>query len=311
MGARLRAGIPTSGLAALLLLACLTAACGSDRQSSGRLLVLDRDARTQRASISIVRADGTGRREVASGVDAAFSPDGRRVALVLEGDEVARQDDQVGHHLGVADLGTGVVTPVPLPRTGPDSSGPESVDWAPDGWRLVFTRPTRAGEEPPWELAVVGLNGRGWRVLVRSKPGRPLMHARWSPDGRWIADSLWESVIEVVRPDGTGRHRRFGNLLHTFARDPSWSPDGRQLAFGIDDDPAHIATLGASSGRPHRLTRGTGPVWSPNGRRIVYFPLSEGVPPVIIRPDGTDPRRLPLGDSLPLDWQAEPVTRPR
>jgi Tol biopolymer transport system component len=277
----------------LLLLVCAIGGCRSDDPPPGRLLVLDREAGTQRPSVSIVRADGTGRREIASAVDAAFSPDGRRVALVLAG----------AQHLGVVDLGTGVVRPVPLPRVSPDSAGPESVDWAPDGRRLVFTRPTRAGEEPPWELAIVGLDGRGWRVLVRSQAGRPLLGARWSPDGRWIAYSRGESVIELVRPDRTRRHRRFGRRDETFARQPSWSPDGRRLAFVIDDEPTRVATLDLRGGRPRRVAPGSFPVWSPDGRRIVYFALRAGTDPVMIRPDGTDPRRLPLGDSAPLDWR--------
>jgi Tol biopolymer transport system component len=72
------------------------------------------------------------------------------------------------------------------------------ADFSPGAARVVFAG-ARGG------LWVARLDGHGLRQIVP----RTVYQPRWSPDGRWIAYALdvdGSSRIELVHPDGTGRH---------------------------------------------------------------------------------------------------------
>ena len=104
-------------------------------------------------------------------------------------------------------------------------------------------------------------------------------HVRPSPDGDRIAfDSDREGVRAVFVADADGRNvRRVSG--QGFAAVPSWSPDGRQLAF-VRSDPDrprvwNLWTLDLESGETRQLTshhvgQPWGGSWFPDGRRIAY-----------------------------------------
>ncbi|HEX5829898.1 MAG TPA: basic secretory protein-like protein [Gemmatimonadaceae bacterium] len=100
----------------------------------------------------------------------------------------------------------------------------------------------------------------------------------WSPDGRLLAFPVYEDgdntiavldvnrrrVVRRVKPQGVGA-----------VNDPTFSPDGRQLAFsgqsgGITD----LYVMEMASGEVRQLTRGLNaevqPQWSPDGRQLVF-----------------------------------------
>jgi Tol biopolymer transport system component len=125
--------------------------------------------------------------------DPAWSPDGRRITFVRDDNEeaalyVMNADGTDQHRLEAAK---------------PAAYGPA---WSPDGRRLAVWR--IHGQYNNAELvAVLNADGSGERTLIRDGGG-PV----WSPDGRLVAfvpDGL-ESVISVMRPDGTGRRKLFG-----------------------------------------------------------------------------------------------------
>ena len=286
-------------IAALLVLA----GCGGAARAGQapvvppeRLLVLERERGTNVATISIVHPDGSGRRRLADGVDGAFSPDGREVAVVTPGADA-------GDGLAIVEVATGTSRTVPLPRR-PGGGGPSSVSWSPDGRRLAYTAPLRSGEEPPWELATVRVDGTHRRRLTRGRPGDDFDAADWSPDGQTIAYSRGQMVIEGIRPDGRGRRVLFGRRLRTIARDPEWSPDGRRLALATDDSKLEVVVVRRDGSNPRTVGNGEAPVWLPGGRALVYVPATGPDTPAVVALDGRrTTRRLPLPTATVVDWR--------
>jgi cytoskeletal protein RodZ len=104
-------------------------------------------------------------------------------------------------------------------------------------------------------------------------------HVRPSPDGRLIAfdsDREGERAVYVANADGSAVRRVSGT---GFAAVPSWSPDGRRLAF-VRAEPErprvwNLWTVDLESGRTERLTshrvgQPWGAAWFPDGARIAY-----------------------------------------
>ena len=121
----------------------------------------------------------------------------------------------------------------------------------------------------------------------------------WSPDGRQIAYVEIHmpelgSPLYVVNADGTGKHRLTRPLMVDLGG-PSWSPDGRTLAFtGLG---AEIYTVHADGTRLRKLTRSPGwnffPDWSPDGRRILFASGRDGGTDLfVMNADGSGQRNL-------------------
>jgi dipeptidyl aminopeptidase/acylaminoacyl peptidase len=172
--------------------------------------------------------------QVPNGVqDAAWSRDGRRLAIVLDGD------------LELMDAATGVRTVVAtcndiVWQCPGDGERRGSIDWSPDGRSI--------GIAPPWGLLRLDVaSGALTRILGPLTIGS-IVNLSWSPDGGWIAveyvadrpeggDVSLKRWIEVLRPDGSERHRvspptppeSYG------AGQPLWSPDGTQLVYLTSD----------------------------------------------------------------------------
>ncbi len=99
------------------------------------------------------------------------------------------------------------------------------------------------------------------------------MAAVASPDGRSIAIDLIGGIWILPMQGGDAR-RITPELLE--ARQPTWSPDNRHLAFqGYGDDGAwHIYTIAASGDGLKAVTHGIfddrEPAWSPDGEQIAF-----------------------------------------
>jgi len=87
-----------------------------------------------------------------------------------------------------------------------------------DGSRQVRVATARVGDIAP-SGATVAYSGKGvWVVRADGAQRRRVSpngtEPRWSPDGRWIAYVVTRSAgvsgIDLVRPDGTGRHALIG-----------------------------------------------------------------------------------------------------
>jgi len=169
-----------------------------------------------------------------------------------------------------------------------------------------FGEPPGGFRAPAWsstdKLAYVGLGGGASLLSVRDGAGRVARVASsqtdiaftWSPDGEWIAfaaasddsPALYDGV-EVVRPDGSDRHRVASEQQVGFF----WAPDSKRLALlSIDRAERALAwstvqvdgknlrtltTFAPSSDFAFQLpffdqyAQSTS-IWSPDSRRIVY-----------------------------------------
>jgi Tol biopolymer transport system component len=128
-------------------------------------------------------------------------------------------------------------------------------------------------------------DGSGQRLLARGDS------FEWSPDGNWIAYER-DDGLYVIRRDGTGRRR----IVRASLADPTWSPDGKQIAFRTFADGGGLGVTDVARGGVRPLTRNgedDNPVWSPDGRRISFMRwMGYGFSIGTVRPDGSDVRLL-------------------
>jgi dipeptidyl aminopeptidase/acylaminoacyl peptidase len=136
----------------------------------------------------------------------------------------------------------------------------------------------------------------------------------WSPQGDRLAflrgGGLW------VRRLSNGEERRladvavFSPFTQAPVTTPSWSPDGREIAFVGPGLKMSVARLDGSSVR--RLTSGldrqVSPAWSPDGDRIAFISdRGDSFDIWSIAPDGTGTQRLtdhPEDETLPV-WSPD------
>jgi imidazolonepropionase-like amidohydrolase/Tol biopolymer transport system component len=95
-----------------------------------------------------------------------------------------------------------------------------------------------------------------------------------SPDGSRLAFTALSELYVMDWPDGTPR--RLAGDLEAVQQHPTWSPDGRWIAFGgwVDGQGGHLyRTRSDGRGSPERLTATPAlyllPRWAPDGGRIV------------------------------------------
>jgi Tol biopolymer transport system component len=208
-----------------------------------------------------------------------------------------------------------------------------SLAWSPDGKRLAFTLDELGGRSPYVGLHIITLaSGKDRHIpsLPLASPTRPQPAAvlgklarqairrlgcplptdlAWSPNSRRLAYScafgfgIWPapSSIFVIRADGSQRTRIRTGVRAAFW--PSWSPDGRRIAFATAREPRKRTrtdstdpyTIVRSSvytvrldGTQRRLlaTEATAPDWSPDGTAIAYQSSCGGIR--LVSPSGVD-----------------------
>lgn len=189
-----------------------------------------------------------------------------------------------------------------------DCGAVTSVAWAPDGHRLAFTQAELGGR-------AVGL--RILDVATRTVVQIPVLHARdptaartdavlqrfvaeelrvlgctfptdvaWAPDGIRLAYScqLQRGRSGVFVIDADGSHRLPVTTGVANAVEPTWSADGRRIAFatapvtgsGADGTASEVYVVNLDGTHRTLIARhATAPAWSPNGRTIAYWELSQ------------------------------------
>lgn len=215
-----------------------------------------------------------------------------------------------------------------------DHVGADSApSWSPDGTKIVF----ESYRDGNWEIYVMDADGSDPTNL--SEESSDDYFPIWSPDGTKIAfmtdresgglppilDAderivipMFDVEIFVMNADGSGQT----NVTNSAAWDgyPSWSPDGRRIAFETDRDDGpvildivptdlgyEIYAVDADGSDPVRLSNSpdddTYPSWSPDGSKIAFQSRRDGNAEIYaMNADGTGQVRLtndPDNDTMP------------
>ena len=182
--------------------------------------------------------------------------------------------------LYVADLENGMVR-----RLTNNSAYDTGVVWSPDGNRYVLVTEFLAGEIQ--ELEVAGEDGSMESVRQEVTQDRELLLIEQDGTPVWLTDNSFSD------------------------QNPTWSPDGRQIAF-VSDRTDHwdfeIHVMDADGSNVRRLTTSPGddwqPSWSPDGKEIVFASVRDGNWEIhVMDADGSNVRRLTARSGV--DWTPE------
>ena len=226
-----------------------------------------------------IAQDGTTRPITHGGVkgveDFSWSPDSQYLAYH------APQPDGDEPDIYRLDVGSGEIV-----NLTPDSPAWDSDPaWSPDGTSLAFVS-DRAVEGGPalHNIWVMAPDGTDFRSLTTSEWEDVL--PSWSPDGTEIAFYRWSlgdreeggpAGLWAVRADGSGERlvTELSGLVAAGYDPPSWSPDGRFLAFqyGPPDD-ADVIVVAAEGGDAVRVGEALGHdfalSWSPDSLFVLF-----------------------------------------
>jgi Tol biopolymer transport system component len=216
----------------------------------------------------------------------AWSPDGSKIAFTS--DRGGNYDIYV-----MSSNGTNIqqLTSNPFASLllNPGNAADFAPAWSPDGKRIAFVsgRNNSSLSFVDTDIFIMNADGQNVSQWKGSRPYAADKYPEWSPDGCCIifasspntaAGETGNSNIYWASTD-SGNPANLTNLtlLEAVDSDPSWSPDGKRVAFSsFKDDNWHIYTMNKNGSGLVQLTFGEGseseisPIWSPDGAHIAY-----------------------------------------
>jgi dipeptidyl aminopeptidase/acylaminoacyl peptidase len=254
--------------------------------------------------------------------DAQIAPDGSQVAYVVSENGRKKEEASIPSRIWRVPFQGGGTEQVTF---GPGAD--HSPRWSPDGRFLAFA--SDRAKRGTLQIYVLGQGVAEARRLTDLPQGAG--DFRWSPDGERIA-----TVVRDPSPEGDDdawvfdQHGRYSRLhvvdvatgqrrpvahgdLHIWEFD--WSPDGREIAAIVSDEPfewawysSRLVRIDIDTGavtevyRPERqIAR---PAWSPDGRRVALTtcrwsdPGMTGGDLLVIDPVTGDARNLTAGQPV-------------
>jgi TolB protein len=225
----------------------------------GKQIVFFAEQNDRPADLFVMDADGSNVRQLTHTPAAegypSWSPDGRFIAF--EADDAS---GNFGVYVMNAD-GSGARRLTQDPRR---DVGPA---WSPDGKKIAFMS-DRAGQE--FDIYEMNADGSG---VERLTTGETNWFPQFSPDGTRLALHVGRDIHVLDLKTGTSRALTQDPANGMY---PTWSPDGRKIAFmSWRNGKTELFTMNAD-GTDQRVlfSPETGsaidPRWSPDGSRIVF-----------------------------------------
>jgi Tol biopolymer transport system component len=246
------------------------------------------------AGLSIIDLrDGTKRIVAPDAISAGYTwaPDSRRIAYRSKGPNpqiyVVRVD---GSHR------SRLTHTRPPKRTWSTYIG---LEWAPDGKRIAFMKwQAYDSHHPPvgGRIGLVTISGKQ-TLLTRVRPFVPASLA-WSPNSKALAAGGVSDAGVMIVPVGRGKPQYLRATTCCVGVDPSWSPDGKRLAFLSGDTSLSDAggVIELASNRVtvfHQFAPAYDPVWARDSRHFAFVGCHDRNCDVYISSsDGRDVKRV-------------------
>ncbi|HJP67163.1 MAG TPA: protein kinase [Actinomycetota bacterium] len=229
--------------------------------------------------------------------DAAWSPDGRRIAFAS-----SRAGNWDVYVINIDGTGLKRLTTSPATERTPT--------WTEDGRSIAYM--SDAG--PAKNIWMMNADGTDQRQITRE--GSENFEPAWSPDGThfvFVSGRTGNADLFITDPQRTSLRFLVGN--EDAERSPAWSPDGRLIAFTRIDDVDHgrLWVIDPEGGDARPLTdAGTddrSPTWSPDSLEVAFIRRTgEGLATIfVVDADGLHERQLiePASDYEQIDWSPD------
>jgi len=233
-------------------------------------------------------------------------------ALEPSGESIVFHSDRDGDYEIYAVNADGSGSAVPLTN---NAAWDGDARRSPDGTKIVFTSNRHEGGT---DIYVMNSDGTDQERLTFTYSGRSSADPSWSPDSQRIVFSSQlggsncnADEIYVMDADGSNQtpltinsgddECNFGEPDY-WDRNPSWSPDGTQIAFASQRDGRYgIYVMNADGTGQTRIADDySTPSWSPDGTQIAFSLRGDDVTRAIYVMDADGSAQVPLVDDYGL-----------